>query len=335
MMLQWAIVVLFCVAQGWLQNFAVDIRSLATEGENQYFILKPGYQTTFEDKEGAKSGKLVITVLNETLNVGGVDTRIVEEREWSGGELIEVSRNYFAISPKTGDVYYFGEDVLFRHPAAIRPIRRERIEAIDDRQNARANRNRFADDTPRVAGAVPVLVMAVLVGGLAVSVRTEPRFTRDVDLAVALASDAEAEALIRQLRAHDYRVEAVVEQDAVGRLATVRLTHSSEPQAPVIDLLFASSGIEPEVVAEAEPIELLPNLTMGVAMAGHLIALKVLSRDDVRRPQDLVDLRALLRVASPTELARARHSLALIAARGYDRGRDLISEIHTLLPLAP
>jgi hypothetical protein len=35
-----------------------------------------------------------------------------------------------------------------------------------------------------------------LVGGLAVSVRTEPRFTRDVDLAVAVFDDNEAEALI-------------------------------------------------------------------------------------------------------------------------------------------
>ncbi|OLC82383.1 MAG: hypothetical protein AUH72_06885 [Acidobacteria bacterium 13_1_40CM_4_65_8] len=62
-----------------------------------------------------------------------------------------------------------------------------------------------------------------LVGGLAVSARTEPRFTRDADLAVALASDAEAEALIHSLRARDYGIEAVVEQEAVGRLATVRL----------------------------------------------------------------------------------------------------------------
>ena len=96
----------------------------------------------------------------------------------------------------------------------------------------------------------------------------------------------------------------------------MRLTRSSKSQAPVIDLLFASSGIEPEVVAEAEELELLPKLTIGVARTGHLIALKVLSRDDVTRPQDLVDLRALLRVASSAELARAQESLALIAARG-------------------
>ena len=129
--------------------------------------------------------------------------------------------------------------------------------------------------------------------------------------------------------------EAIVEQEAAGRLATVRLMFSSDPRAPVIDLLFASSGIEPEVVADAEPIELLPGLTMGVARTGHLIALKVLSRVDVSRPQDLVDLRALLRVAAPAETGRAPDSLALIAARGYHRGRDLMSEMKALLSLAP
>jgi len=170
-----------------------------------------------------------------------------------------------------------------------------------------------------------------LVGGLAVSVRTEPRFTRDADLVVALATDAEAEALIHNLRAHDYGIEAVVEQEAVGRLATVRLTASREPHAPVVDLLFASSGIEAEVVADAELIDLLPEFRLVVARTGHLIALKVLSRDDVKRPQDIADLRALLRVASPAELERARKSLALIANRGYHRGRDLALEIDRLL----
>lgn len=174
-------------------------------------------------------------------------------------------------------------------------------------------------------------VTFALVGGLAVSARTEPRFTRDADLAVSVASDAEAEALIHRLRGRDYGVDALVEQDAVGRLATVRLTRSRQLQAPVIDLLFASSGIEGEVVGEAEPIELLRGLTIGVARSGHLIALKVLSRDDVTRPQDLVDLRALLRVASDAELARARHALVLISERGYHRGRHLMSEMERLL----
>jgi len=165
------------------------------------------------------------------------------------------------------------------------------------------------------ADLTDIHVSFALVGGLAVSARTEPRFTRDADLVVALAGDAEAEALVHALRVRDYGIEAVVEREAVGRLATVRLTRSQNARAPVIDLLFASSGIEPEIVAAAESIELLPNLPIKVARTGHLIALKVRSRDDIRRPQDLVDLRALQRVASPTEVARARESLALIAAR--------------------
>ena len=119
-----------------------------------------------------------------------------------------------------------------------------------------------------------------LVGGLAVSARTEPRFTRDADLAVAVGSDAEAEALVLGLRASGYRIASVLEQETVGRLATVRLAPLSAPQAAVIDLLFASSGIEAEIVAAAETIELLPRLPMRVATVGHLIALKVLSRDD-------------------------------------------------------
>ena len=54
---------------------------------------------------------MIITVLDETRMVDGVETRVVEERETKGGNLIEVSRNYFAISKRTNDVFYFGEDV--------------------------------------------------------------------------------------------------------------------------------------------------------------------------------------------------------------------------------
>ena len=169
-----------------------------------------------------------------------------------------------------------------------------------------------------------------LVGGLAVSVRTEPRFTRDADFAVAVEGDAEAEALIQRLRASGYEIAALVEQEAVGRLATV-LALRGEAEGPVMDLLFASSGIEREVVAGAIPIELLPGLTVKVACLEHLIALKVLSRDDERRPQDLVDLRGLLRAATPAEVARARQVLEVITARGYHRGRELLPQLESLL----
>ncbi len=97
--------------QAWMDSFQINLNELATEGENPYFVLKPGYQLTLEKKEGGKLVQLVVRVLQETMNVGGVNTRVVEERETSGGQLVEVSRNFFAIHPRTRDVYYFGEDV--------------------------------------------------------------------------------------------------------------------------------------------------------------------------------------------------------------------------------
>jgi predicted nucleotidyltransferase len=163
-----------------------------------------------------------------------------------------------------------------------------------------------------------------LVGGLAVSVRTQPRFTRDIDLAVLVDADPAAEALGQQLRGRGWRPLALVEQTAQRRLATLRLAApGAQSQGVVVDLLFASSGIEPEVVGRAEPLEVFPHLLVPVARVGHLLALKVLSRDDRRRPQDLVDLRALLEVAAPDDLALARASLRLIAQRGFARDRDL------------
>lgn len=174
-----------------------------------------------------------------------------------------------------------------------------------------------------------------LVGGLAISVRTEPRFTRDADLVVAVADDAEAESLVRRLRHRGCEITTLVEQEAVSRLATVRLGLAHDPRAAVVDLLFASSGIEAEIVREAEALEVLPGLTIGVARSGHLIALKVLSRDDVRRAQDLVDLRALLRTAPADEIERARQALELITTRGYHRGRSLRAALDALLADPP
>ena len=163
-----------------------------------------------------------------------------------------------------------------------------------------------------------------VVGGLAVSVRAEPRFTRDVDLALAVVNDADAEALVRNLVASGYRVIASLEQEAVGRLATVRLQSPSEgPEGVVVDMLFASSGVEPEIVRASEVLEALPGLPVPVARVGDLLALKVLSNGP-ERPQDQIDIVALLRLADEAEMGRARRTAALIVERGFGRGRDLL-----------
>ncbi|HEX3343598.1 MAG TPA: nucleotidyl transferase AbiEii/AbiGii toxin family protein [Polyangiaceae bacterium] len=171
-----------------------------------------------------------------------------------------------------------------------------------------------------------------LIGGLAVSARAEPRTTRDVDVAVSVADDSDAEGFVLALQSAGFRVLAALEQEAARRLATVRVVPPGEDAGGVVvDLLFASSGIEPELVARAERMEILPGLTVPVARIGHLLALKVLARDDRRRPQDLDDLRALLREAEEADVAEARTALTLIEARGFQRERRLREAFEQLL----
>lgn len=169
-----------------------------------------------------------------------------------------------------------------------------------------------------------------LVGGLAVSARTEPRFTRDVDLAVAVTDDQEAERRARAMASAGFRIDSAVEQRATRRLATVRL-HPLGAPGSVVDLLFASSGIEPELVARAEPIEVLPGVTVPVAQTGDLIALKLLARDDAERPQDALDLVALAGVAQDHDWSLARAACGDISARGFSRDRDLLVALDDLI----
>lgn len=173
---------------------------------------------------------------------------------------------------------------------------------------------------------------AALLGGLAVSVWSEPRFTRDADLAVAVASDAEAERLIHSLRAEGYALLTIVEQKAVDRFATARMLPPGQNEhGHVVDLLFASSGIEPEIVESAVKLDIGAPEPIAVARIGHLVALKLLSNDTRTRPQDSADLRALRRELDQVEVARAREACALIEIRGFARGRDLKAALETYL----
>lgn len=161
-----------------------------------------------------------------------------------------------------------------------------------------------------------------VVGGLAVSARAEPRTTRDVDVAVVTDSDLQAEQVVSTLTARGYLIEAVLEHKTTGRMATVRFRAPGESlRGVLVDLFFASSGVEPEIVGAADLLELWPGMSVPVATTGHLLALKVLAS----RPKDLEDIEWLLENADSAELRRARATLALITERGFDRDKDLLS----------
>ena len=78
----------------WTKDFAQDKADLSPTGRNPYFILEPGYTLVLADGKE----QLTVTVLDETREIDGVQTRVVEERETDGGQLVEVSRNFLPLA---------------------------------------------------------------------------------------------------------------------------------------------------------------------------------------------------------------------------------------------
>ena len=107
----------------WKQDFDLTAGTHRTTGRNRWFVLEPGYQLVL----ASESEQVFITVLDETVEIDGIETRVVEEKEFKDGRLEEVSRNFLTIGEPGGDVWYHGEDVdiyedgeVVRHEGAWR-----------------------------------------------------------------------------------------------------------------------------------------------------------------------------------------------------------------------
>lgn len=107
-----------------------------------------------------------------------------------------------------------------------------------------------------LAGALEALVgrRLALVGGLAVSARSEPRFTRDVDLAVAVEDDEDAEQLVRALTGRGYRMPVA----CIGHLLAMKvLSHDDRRPQDGADLVALLGEANPEDVAVAQAVGLI------------------------------------------------------------------------------
>jgi len=173
-------------------------------------------------------------------------------------------------------------------------------------------------------------VQWALVGGFALAARGVPRATFDLDIAVAVENDSEAENLIRSLRERSYSIKESIEQEAAGRLATVRLI-APDDLGIGVDLLFASSGIETEIVEMAEILEIFEGLKIPVAATGHILIMKILAG----RPYDLEDAKRLFAFTTEGDLELARQAADLISQRGFDRRKNLAEELEQALRQAP
>lgn len=101
-------------------SFPMEQCTLVPNGRNAHFSLRPGDRLKLEGDDAGEFVTVEIRVLGEQVPLEfltsngvflSVMTRVVQEREWKDGELVEVSRNYYVRCKETGDIYYLGEDV--------------------------------------------------------------------------------------------------------------------------------------------------------------------------------------------------------------------------------
>lgn len=181
-----------------------------------------------------------------------------------------------------------------------------------------------ADLEPTIIEAIALLEAAdvgyALIGGLAVGARASPRFTADVDFAVACEED-EAEQVVFAFQRAGFLVASVLEDRRTGVLATVRL--KAHRSALLVDLLFSFVGIEQEIVSAATVVPVSAQVRAPTATVGHLIAMKV----QARRPKDFADLDALLEVSDAASRRVATAALAKMVALGTNEGRDLPKDL--------
>ena len=97
--------------QSFTSEFFTDGCTFGPTGNNPFFPLQPGLRIVLEGDDDGTPIQVILEVTSETRVVDGVTTRVVTETESEDGELVEVSRNFFAQCMETGDVFYFGEEV--------------------------------------------------------------------------------------------------------------------------------------------------------------------------------------------------------------------------------
>lgn len=103
----------------YTDTFHLDACTWEPNGRNLYFSLIPGTQLVIEGEENGQTIRTTITVLDETRDVAGVPTRVIEERHLADGMLDEVSRNFYSMCSETSSVFYFGEEVDFYESGQI------------------------------------------------------------------------------------------------------------------------------------------------------------------------------------------------------------------------
>lgn len=86
--------------------------SFTLDSTNPWYPLDVGLTVILEGEEDGELARVERTVLAETRTVAGVETHVLEHKEYIDGEIYEIAYNFY-VEATDGTVCYFGEDVEF------------------------------------------------------------------------------------------------------------------------------------------------------------------------------------------------------------------------------
>jgi hypothetical protein len=81
----------------------------STTIDNPYLPFVPGTTMVYRERGEDGRGREVVRVTHRTKTVQGVETVVVRDRAYSGGDLVEDTRDWYA-QDRQGNVWYFGEN---------------------------------------------------------------------------------------------------------------------------------------------------------------------------------------------------------------------------------
>jgi hypothetical protein len=129
-------------------------------------------------------------------------------------------------------------------------------------------------------------------------------------------------------------IHANSEQKTAKNLATCRLIERANPDGSIVDLFFASFGIEDEVLLSVSEEEIAEGILRPIVQAEDLIAIKLLAISNRNRPRDSEDILNLLEHAPAARLERIRELLRLMAERRPATATGLEQRLDELITLA-
>jgi hypothetical protein len=77
--------------------------------DNPFLPFVPGTRMVYRSTDAGETGREVVRVTHRTRLVDGVRVRVVRDRAYVGGALVEDTRDFYA-QDRRGNVWYFGEN---------------------------------------------------------------------------------------------------------------------------------------------------------------------------------------------------------------------------------